>query len=111
MRDIDFKKTIFFLTNCFVEEHNKAALEAFPGSVVNLYSSRPGESHSYFTDCQGNPIRDYFVPEITYTFYQACVLLHHMKVKKVALVMVIRSVLHPDIVKGKIFGSSDTPEG
>lgn len=42
------------------------------------------------------------MPEITYQFYPSGVPAHRLKLKKGVPVMVIRSLLHPDLVNGKL---------
>lgn len=45
--------------NALVEEHNQEALEAFPGSIINLYSSTRVELHASSPEQKSNPVREY----------------------------------------------------
>lgn len=52
---------------------------------------------------QDNPVGEYAVPEMTYKLCPTRILTHHLKLKKGVPGMVIRNVLHPTQVNGKMF--------
>lgn len=85
------------------DENNKKAIESFPGSAFNLFSTKIVEPYTSFTEHQQNPVWEYVVHEMTYSFCPTGVSLHHLKLMRGAPVMNIRKVFHPINVNEKMF--------
>lgn len=101
--DVRLDRLILCSTNALVDEHNNEALDAFPGEKLNFYSATRVEHHASGSERQANPIREYVLPEMTHNFCPTGVPAHKLVLKIGAPLMVIRNVVHPKIVNGKLF--------
>lgn len=62
---VDLKAIIQCPTNKLVDKHNEAPLNAFPGSVMNHYSSKAVDLPGSTQDRQNDQAREYVVPGMT----------------------------------------------
>lgn len=101
--DVNLGTMMVCPTNALVNEHNDRALDSFPGEEFTLFSYTSVDPHRSVEGREQNPESSYVVPEMTHRFCPTGVPPHHLKLKIGAPVMVIRNVLHPHIVNGKMF--------
>lgn len=98
---VDLQRMILCTANSLVDEHQKAALEAFSRSIFNLYSSKPVEPDSSFTESLKTSDFWYVMPQMTYRSSPTVVPTYDVSVKRGAPVMVIGNILPMEIVSGK----------
>lgn len=92
---------ILSTNNCIVDEHNEIALEAFPGSAFNQFSSTFVEPPNSSTASEQSPAQDHIANEMAYSFHIVGLSLHQLILKSGAL-MVIHKVLGSKVVIGRM---------
>lgn len=101
-RYVDIKTMILGATNKFVNQHNEAALNAFPDSVVSLYSSTTVETNASTQDRQDHPAPVMLVLKRP-TSSVLRVYLPSSEAQERSSVIVILSLLHPTLVNSEMF--------
>ena len=99
-RDVRLNRLLVAPTNSLVDEHNYKALDMFPGDSFSLSSATRLEKTRRTNNTESDGI---LLPEMTYNYCPTGVPPHNLILKKGVPVMVIRNVLHPHLVNGKIF--------
>ncbi|KAI0560144.1 ATP-dependent DNA helicase RRM3 [Gracilaria domingensis] len=100
MKEVRPDRLIVAPTNQLVDEHNQAALRIFPGRKYHLPSATTMEP---MRSPDGDRIQTVLGPEVTYNYAPTGVPPHNLFLKVGVPVMVIRNVLHPHLVNGKMF--------
>ena len=101
-REVELSGMIVAGTNGLVDEHNEALLERFPGPRIILNGVTRVERSSHAGDEPGALNPQAVLPEVAYGYAPTGLPRHKLEVKIGVPLMIIRTVMHPDLVNGKV---------
>lgn len=102
-RHVDLDTIILRLKNKLVHQCNEAPLNVFPNSLFNLYTLLTVEPHSSTQIHQDSPELQYGISELNSQLCYTGLPSFRLQLKKRFPVTIIRNVLHPSLLNGKMF--------